>query len=441
MAKDIQGLGLALASRFAGSRWAEKYGLRKPAQRLAYLSTRSGFRLAGQLSARRHQPSTSTANDARPAAAQNADSRSASLFDLSLSEEQNLIRSSVRAYAGDILRPAAAAANEQGQPPQAFHQRLMSELGLGLFSVPEHLGGSAPHYSPVTSALIAEDLAWGDFSLAVTALAPLAVANAIVRWGNPAQQQRWLPQWLQETPPLAAIAVQEPGPLFTPGKLTTHARASRKGFQLDGEKTLVPLASSAALFLTAAVSEGRPALFLVPADSRGVQVSPRPAMGLKAAVCGTVTFSKVTLDADARLDDGHFCYADFISLGQLHWCALAVGTCQAALDYLLPYCNERRAFGEPISQRQSVAFMLADMAIEVDAMRLLTWRAAARAEQRLPFRREAFLAHTLCSEKAMQIATNAVQLLGGHGFTKEHPAERWYRDLRSLTCISSGLHL
>src|SRR5690606_25103288 len=111
------------------------------------------------------------------------------------------------------------------------------------------------------------------------------------------------------------------------------------------------------------------------------------------------------------------------------------------LDYLIPYCNEREAFGEPISHRQSVAFMLANMAIELESMRLLTWRAAALAEQGKAFHREAYLAHILCADKAMEIGTNAVQLLGGHGFTKEHPAERWYRDLRVLGCINSGLHL
>ncbi|MDO9320005.1 MAG: acyl-CoA dehydrogenase family protein, partial [Pseudomonas sp.] len=110
-------------------------------------------------------------------------------------------------------------------------------------------------------------------------------------------------------------------------------------------------------------------------------------------------------------------------------------------DYVIPYCNERLAFGEPISHRQGVAFMVADLAIEVDAMRLMVWRACARAEQGLPFQREAYLARLLCSEKAMQIGTDAVQLLGGHGFTKEHPVERWYRDLRGVAIMAGGLQL
>ncbi|HCO64997.1 MAG TPA: butyryl-CoA dehydrogenase, partial [Alcanivorax sp.] len=111
------------------------------------------------------------------------------------------------------------------------------------------------------------------------------------------------------------------------------------------------------------------------------------------------------------------------------------------LDYVVPYCNERKAFGEPISHRQAVAFMVADIAIELDAMRMLTYRAVCRAEQGKPFQRETHLARTLVKDKAMQIGTDGVQLLGGHGFTHEYPVERWYRDLRAIGVVFGGLHL
>ena len=111
---------------------------------------------------------------------------------------------------------------------------------------------------------------------------------------------------------------------------------------------------------------------------------------------------------------------------------MAVGTSQAVLDYVVPYVNERVAFGEPISNRQAVAFMVANIAIELDGMRLVTLRGASRAEQGLSFARESALARRLASEKGMQIGSDGVQLLGGHGFTKEHPVERWYRDLRAV---------
>lgn len=156
-------------------------------------------------------------------------------------------------------------------------------------------------------------------------------------------------------------------------------------------------------------------------------------MGLRAASTGRLRLDNVAVAHESLLGDAASeTYATCISLARLGWCALAVGTAQAALDYLVPYVNERVAFGEPISHRQAVAFAVANTAIELEGMRLLTWRAASRAEQGKPFFEETALARRLCADKGMQIGSEAVQLLGGHGFVKEHPAERWYRDLRAI---------
>ena len=109
------------------------------------------------------------------------------------------------------------------------------------------------------------------------------------------------------------------------------------------------------------------------------------------------------------------------------------------LDYLIPYVNERKAFGEPISNRQAVAFTVANVAIELDGMRLAAYRAASRVDQGLSFAREVALARRLCAERGMAIGSDGVQLLGGHGYVKEHPVERWYRDLRAAGVIEGGL--
>jgi len=164
-------------------------------------------------------------------------------------------------------------------------------------------------------------------------------------------------------------------------------------------------------------------------------------MGIRASGQRPLKLDNVRIPADNRLGNDDFDYRAFVDLGTLAWCAMAIGTSQAVLDYVGPYCNERTAFGEPISHRQSVAFMIADMAIELDAMRMLTYRAASRAEQGKSFQREAHLARTLVKDKAMKIGTDGVQLLGGHGFTKEYPVERWYRDLRAVGVAFGGLHL
>ena len=160
-------------------------------------------------------------------------------------------------------------------------------------------------------------------------------------------------------------------------------------------------------------------------------------MGLKATETVTLYFDHTPAQ---RLGDHDFNYAAFLDLGSLMWCALAIGSCEAVKKYCIEYANQRYAFGEPISHRQSIAFMIADMAIEIEAMRLLLFQAASLAEAGQAFHREAYLARLLCAEKAMKIGTDGVQILGGHGYTKEHPVERWYRDLRATAILHSGLH-
>ena len=164
-------------------------------------------------------------------------------------------------------------------------------------------------------------------------------------------------------------------------------------------------------------------------------------MGLKACATTRIRLRQVKVERDARLAGRGFDHRAFLDLSALGWCALAVGTCQAALDYVITYCNDRHAFGEPISHRQGVAFSIADMAIELEGMRLLLWRACARADRGLDFQEQAWRARLFCSEHAPRIGSAAVQLLGGHGFTQEHPVERWYRDLRAVGVLNGAMPL
>ena len=163
-------------------------------------------------------------------------------------------------------------------------------------------------------------------------------------------------------------------------------------------------------------------------------------MGVRAASLHPLVLKDAQVPAEAVLGetDGTT-YAECVRLSRLAWCALAVGTGQAVLDYVTPYVKERQAFGEPIAHRQSVAFMVANMAIELQSMRLLTYKAAGRAAAGKDFSREVALARKLCAEKGMQIGLDGVQLLGGHGFVKEHPVERWYRDLRAIGVMEGSV--
>jgi alkylation response protein AidB-like acyl-CoA dehydrogenase len=163
-------------------------------------------------------------------------------------------------------------------------------------------------------------------------------------------------------------------------------------------------------------------------------------MGIRAAATGRLLLDNVKLPEGALLGEpGGAAFAECVQLGRLGWCAVAVGTGQAVLDYLIPYVNERKAFGEPIANRQAVAFTVADAAIELDGMRLATYRAASRVDQGLPFAREVALARRLCSERGMAIGSDGVQMLGGHGYVKEYPVERWYRDLRAAGVMEGAL--
>jgi alkylation response protein AidB-like acyl-CoA dehydrogenase len=348
-----------------------------------------------------------------------------------------MIVEAVREFAAEQVRPAAAEADEACETPASVFAHAAG-LGLALLGVPEELGGVATERSATTNVLVAEALAHGDLGLAVACLAPAAVANALTLWGDADQQATYLPAFTGDDVPAAALAILEPRPLFDPFVLRTTARRTSDGFVLDGVKSLVPRASTAELFVVAAELEGRgPALFLVESKESGLAVEAEPAMGLRAAAMGRLVLEKVRVPARAMLAAD---YAECVRLARLGWCALAVGTGKAVLDYVIPYVNERVAFGEPVSHRQGVAFTVADMAIELEGMRLVTYRAASRAEQGDPFAREVALARKLCVDKGMFLGSAGVQMLGGHGYVKEHPVERWYRDLRAIG-VAEGIVL
>jgi alkylation response protein AidB-like acyl-CoA dehydrogenase len=436
MSKNPMAASLAMLNRFSSSPLVHKLGLYKPAQAVARTAVREGFRASSHVT-RKFKAAQKLV---RPERYQKVEKKS-DLFDLSLTEEQQLVRDMAGRFAREVLRPAAASADQRGLPPDDFDVQL-KELGLGQLVVPEKLGGAAHEASVVTGALLAEDLAYGDLGLALAALAPIGVANALVRWGSTEQQGRFLPAFAEGLPPKAAIAIAEPRPLFDPNELRTRATIDGDGFLVKGEKALVPLAESAELLLVGASLVGKgPRMFVVERGTPGVLVTPDPALGARAAGLSRVVFDDVRLPSHAILGDGvDVCdFSELIDLSRIGSCALAVGVAQAVLDYTIRYCNDRVAFGEPVSHRQAVAFMIANIGIEVEGLRLLTWRAASRAEQGLPFHREAYLARVACLEKAPEIGTNGVQLLGGHGFIKDHPVERWYRDLMTLTVIEGGI--
>jgi alkylation response protein AidB-like acyl-CoA dehydrogenase len=428
------GLGLRAVRTLAGTRLLDRLGVREGAERVLYRATRDGFRAATTAG----RTFTGATRLARPARLEPA---RGDLFDLTPTDEQQMLQESFGDFAAGRLRPAALAADAAcAAPPELLGQA--EELGLSMLGVPEELGGAVAERSTVTTVLAAQALAHGDMGLAVGALAPSGVATALSLWGDAEQQSTYLPAFAGDEVPAAALAILEPHPVFDPMVLRTTARRSGGGFVLSGLKSLVPRGAEAELLLVAAALEGAgPALFVIePGGVEGVEVRPAPAMGVRAAATADVRLDEVAVPAGALVGEGDpQVYAECVRRSHLAWCAVSVGTGRAVRDYVISYVNERSQFGEPISHRQGVAFAVSDLAIELEGMHLVTLRAAARADAGEDFARETALARILCAERGMQIGSQGVQLLGGHGYVKEHPVERWYRDLRAAGVMEGAL--
>ena len=427
MMNKAQGFGLSLITKIAGSEVLDQLKLRKFVEKSLYQGSKTGFKVLNK-----------TQKAFKPQAIDKQrlpNQVNKNLFDLSLTEEQQMTVDAMSQFAEEVLYALAHDADHQAQFPEQLWQHLV-DLGLNYYALPEALGGVAAEQNIVSNILIAESLAKGDFSLTAGLLSTFSVINAITRWGSTQVQSMYLPVFAEDTDVTATFAFQEATPAFNPYQLKTTATEANGQFYITGEKTLVILGDTADVFLVSAELNGQPDIFVVQCDE-SISIKASPAMGLKAAETATLQFNQTPA---LRLGDADFDYTAFVDLGNLMWCAMAIGTGEAIKAYCIKYANERTAFGEPISHRQSVAFMIADMAIEIDAMRMLVLNAASLAEAGQPFHREAYLARLLCAEKSMKIGTDGVQILGGHGFTKEHPVERWYRDLRATAILHSGLH-
>jgi alkylation response protein AidB-like acyl-CoA dehydrogenase len=421
-------VAMALLTPIVGQEFLDKYQLRDPFNRGLRYGTKTFFSTAGAASRQFKRVQNLRSAPTR------LKSSGKDYYDLRLDDEQKMIVETLDEFAEEVLRPAAPGADAAASYPPDLIAKA-AELGITAINIPEDFEGIAAHRSSVTNVLVAEALAYGDMGLALPILAPGGVASALTHWGSADQQATYLPEFAGENVPQACVAIAEPQPLFDPTRLKTTAVRTPSGYRLDGVKSLVPAAADAELFIVGAQLNGRPALFIVESSAKGLAVKADPSMGIRAAALGRLELSGVSVPLNARLGEDEATdddYSEAIALSRLGWAALAVGTSHAVLDYVIPYVKEREAFGEPVAHRQAVAFMCANIAIELDGLRLITWRGAARAEQGLTFTREAALAKRLGADKGMQIGLDGVQLLGGHGYTKEHPVERWYRDLRAI---------
>jgi alkylation response protein AidB-like acyl-CoA dehydrogenase len=434
VAERGMGFGLRALNRLAGSHLLDRIRIRKGVERALFHGTKGGFRTA-TAAGRTFKAAQKLGKPARQARG-----KSAGLFDVTPDDEQQMFQEAGRAFAEEKIRPAALEADDARKTPKELLDQA-AELGVNLLGIPEELGGVMHEQSAATAVLIGEALAHGDMGIAYAALAPGAVATAIGLWGSAEQEATYLPAFTGEDVPAAALAILEPRALFNPLSLETTARRDGEEWVLEGAKSLLARAAECELFVIAAEAEGLgPALFVVESGTKGLAVEAEPAMGLRPAATGRLLIEGARLPAAALLGEGRReDYVECVNRARIAWSALATGTAQAVLDYVIPYVNDRQAFGEPISNRQGVAFAVSDIGIETAGMRLAVYRAASRADRGEGFAREAALARRLGAAKGMKIGSDGVQLLGGHGFVKEHPVERWYRDLRAAGVMEGAL--
>jgi len=359
------------------------------------------------------------------------------MISFSLTEEQQMLVDAVRRYAERDLRKSLREADESGQLPAGLISAGW-ELGLIPSSIPETYGGFGEH-SALTGVLFAEELAWGDLSAAINLLAPNLLVTPILEYGTDKQKQDLLPQFCDMEFVPATAAIIEPSLTFDSHNLQTTALRQNGHYVLNGQKAYVPLAAGAKQILVYANEGGQTQAFIVNKDASGLSIGPREKnMGLKALPTYTLKLEDCKIDAANKVggEDG-IDFAHLQSYSRVALAAMAVGVARASYEYALEYAKEREAFGEPIASRQAIAFMLAEMAIEIDATRLMVWEAAWMLDQGNDAVKEASMAKRYADNMVMQVTDSGLQVLGGHGYIREHPVELWLRNGRGFAALDT----
>jgi alkylation response protein AidB-like acyl-CoA dehydrogenase len=358
------------------------------------------------------------------------------MIDFEPSEEQQLVIDTVRAFAQNEVRPRARDCDEAAKLPSEL-LAAAHELGLVANALPEAFGGGGEH-SAVTGALVAEELAWADLSIALAILSPALVALPVAEFGTAEQKAAVLPRFTAERFVPGALALVEPRIDSDPIRPALRARRDGAHYRLEGRKCLVPWLEGGDSLLVVADDDGTPQAFLVPRDAPGLSASPERWLGIQALPTAELELAGVRVPAAARL--GGEAGADvrrIVDRGRVALSAMAVGVARAAFEIARDYARQREAFGAPIATKQAIAFKLADMAIEIDGARLLAWEAAWRLDQRQDASREAALAIDQARRVSLAVADGAVQVLGGHGYTREYLPEMHLRNARGFAVFEA----
>ena len=359
------------------------------------------------------------------------------MYSFEPTEEQKMLIDTVARFAHSNLRPASHDADEEGQLPVSLIKKGW-ELGVLQASTPETYGGFGEH-STVTGVLATEEMAWGDLAGTLAVMTPGLFAIPILLAGSEEQKTVYLPHIVEGDWAPCTAAIIEPHYDYDPNELRTSALIEGDSAIITGEKSYVPFANEAKTFLVFASLNGKSQGFIVPSGLAGVQIGDRQKLlGLNALPMFPMRFDNVRIPIENRLGgaNGH----EFTSILASYWlasAAMALGVSKAALEYALDYAKERDVFGMKVAQKQAIAFMLAEMAIEIEAIRVLTWEAAWMLDTgKEDAYKEAYLAYTGAADMAMMVTDRAVQILGGHGYIREHPVEKWMREGRCFSMLT-----
>ena len=356
------------------------------------------------------------------------------MYSFEPSDEQKMLADTVGKFAANDLRPAAHEAEESGELPRKLLNKGW-ELGILQASVPEAYGGFGDR-SALTGTLAAEELAFGDLAGAFAIGVPGLFVLPILLAGSDAQKTEFLPgviggDWRPFTAALTEYTYD-----FDPNDLKTTAVLKDDAYILDGEKAFVSFAMDAEAMLVFASLDGKTQGFIVSKDASGLSVSDEreKLMSLNALPLYRVKLEGVSVPAANRLGGatGHD-FGPVLASMRLAQAASALGVARAAFEYARDYAKEREAFGVKIAQKQAVAFMLAEMRTEIEAIRLLTWEAAWKLDVgKGDACQDAYLASVGAADMVMMVTDRAVQVLGGHGYIREHPVEMWMRNGRGF---------
>lgn len=359
------------------------------------------------------------------------------MYSFEPTEEQKMLVDAISRYAQNDLRPKAHDAEEAAELPAALREKGW-ELGLLQASIPEDYGGFGER-SAVTGALAVEEMAYGDLAGGFAILAPGLYVIPILLGGSEAQKQAYIPPVIEaEWKPYTAALI-EPAFDFDANDLKTIAKLDGDSYLIEGEKVCVPFANEYEGMIVFANLEGKTQGFIAPKGAPGVEVGERQGlMGINSLPLYKVSFKGLRLPAANRLGEaeGHS-FAPILAASHLAVAAMGVGLARAAFDYSRDYAKERDVFGVKVAQKQAIAFMLAEMATEIEAIRLLTWEAAWMLDVgKEEAYKHAYLAHTGATDMCMMVTDRAVQILGGHGYIREHPVELWMRNGRGVPAFT-----